>query len=663
MVKRETWVAAPVFEGECKIFRHRQAMTAPRLTPCRSVQGRSYYSLVGTGLREATVIGDDAAAGNLQRALCFHQQGDLREAERLYVAILASNPEHFDALVHLGLIRLQQGSLGEAKDLFRAAADQNPNSAKAQANLSNGLLALNRLDEAVAGYERALAIDPDYAEANFGLASALSALQRHKDAIAPYERALAIDPDYAEAGYGLATALQALKRHDEAIFFYERALAVDPNYAEANHGLAAALQALNRHDEAIRFYKKAVAIERGYGVAQNNLGVALEEVGKLDEARFAFERAVALEPTRAEFYYNLLHAQKTRRGDPHVSALEDLAQHAEKLPDDDQIYIHFALGKALADIGEPEPSFHHYLDGNALKRRQVVYDEAAALQMFERIRAVFSAELMRSKGGQGDPSTKPVFILGMPRSGSTLIEQILASHPRVFGGGERLDLRDALNGFGEAGGVDLPFPERFLVATGQELRGLGADYLNRLGAVESCSVVDWQRITDKMPANFRLVGLIHLALPNARIIHACRDPVDTCLSCFSTLFIADQPFTYDLGELGRYYRGYRSLMEHWRRALPEGVMLDVHYEELVGDFEPQARRIVAHCGLLWDDACLAYDKVARPVKTASAAQIRQPIYRSSVGRWRPAPEVLQPLLDGLGQNLASNPVVGDSGSD
>jgi tetratricopeptide (TPR) repeat protein len=549
------------------------------------------------------------------------------------------------------------------------------------------LLALNRLEDAVAGYERALALDPDHAEANFGLASTFHALRRHEDAIASYEKALAIDPDYAEANYGiattlqalnrddraipfyeaalaidpnyaeanhgLATALQALKRDEEAILFYERALAIDPNYAQAHHGLATALQALNRHDEAIRFYT-AVAVERGHAMAHNHLGIALEEVGRLDEARLAFEQAIALEPRRAEFYFNLFRIWKTSPGDPHLAALEDLAQHLEKLPEEDQIQIHFALGKTLADVGETQRSFRHYLEGNALKRRRVAYDEAAVLRVLDRTRAVFTAELMRAKQGQGDPSEFPVFIIGMPRSGSTLVEQILASHPRVFGAGERLDLRDALNSFGAASEVSLPFPERFLVATGDELRALGADYLDRLKTALPASPGDRQRITDKMPANFRLAGLIHLVLPNARIIHTCRDPVDTCLSCFSTLFTADQPFTYDLGELGRYYRAYSSLMEHWRRVLPEGVMLDLQYEELVADFEPQARRIIAHCGLEWDDACLAYDKTARAVKTASSAQIRQPIYRSSVGRWRPDTDMLKPLLDGLGPDLAGD---------
>jgi sulfotransferase family protein len=253
---------------------------------------------------------------------------------------------------------------------------------------------------------------------------------------------------------------------------------------------------------------------------------------------------------------------------------------------------------------------------------------------------VASAELIRNKAGLGDPTDVPIFILGMPRSGSTLVEQVLASHPKVFGAGELKDFDQVVKTvFGPDGAV-VAYPE-FLPSFGAEhLRRMGAQYLRRLRQHSA----DAPRITNKMPSSFFYTGLIHLALPNARIIHTMRNPVDTCLSCFSKLFSGEQNFSYDLGELGRYYRKYTELMEHWRHALPPGVMLDVQYEEVVEDFETQARRIVAHCGLEWDEACLAFHKNKRPVKTASALQVRRPIYQSSVGRWLPYKDQLEPLL-------------------
>ncbi|MGH7030610.1 MAG: sulfotransferase family protein [Stellaceae bacterium] len=246
--------------------------------------------------------------------------------------------------------------------------------------------------------------------------------------------------------------------------------------------------------------------------------------------------------------------------------------------------------------------------------------------------------MIRERAKQGDASPLPVFIVGMPRSGTTLVEQMLASHPEVHGAGELGEIERAVAALGGPDGVPADIG-------GAELRRLGASYLAKVTALAPGAT----RITDKMPANFRYAGLIHLALPNARIIHLSRDPVDTCLSCFSILFGGDQPFTYDLGELGRYYRAYQRLMAHWRAVLPAGVMLEVRYEALVGDFEQEARRIVAHCGLRWNAACLDFHNTRRPVHTASSVQVRRPLYRSSVGRWRPAEEVLRPLLDALAE--------------
>ena len=326
-------------------------------------------------------------------------------------------------------------------------------------------------------------------------------------------------------------------------------------------------------------------------------------------------------------------------GDRHVALAEVLARDMASLPDEDQTHLHFALGRIYGDLGQYQQSFRHLVEGNALKRKQLAYDEAAVLARFDVTRSLFSAEVMEERAGLGDPSDAPVFILGMPRSGTTLVEQILASHPEVHGAGELGDFEIAVASLGDADGTP---PD----VGGEELRAIGARYVERVRALAPAA----RRITDKMPGNFRFAGLIHLALPNARIIHTSRDPVDTCLSCFSILFGGDQPYSYDLGELGRYYRAYASLMAHWRAVLPKGFMLEVRYEALVADFEPQARRIVAHCGLAWDNSCLDFHTAARPVRTASSAQVRRPIYQSSVGRSRPYAGMLRPLLATLGSD-------------
>jgi tetratricopeptide (TPR) repeat protein len=363
----------------------------------------------------------------------------------------------------------------------------------------------------------------------------------------------------------------------------------------------------------------------------------LRTFGRIKEALPLLEKAVELAPHRGKFVGSLVESKRFVDGDPHLGLIETLARDIGSLSEEDQIYLHFALGKVYADLGQHERSFSHLIEGNRLKRKQIVYDEAAELARLERTRALFTAEVMRKARGCGDPSRVPVFIVGMPRSGTTLVEQILAAHPMVYGAGELSDFEAVLAGLRGSIAARSGLGR-------EELHQIGIRYLQRLRATAPSA----ERIIDKRLENFRYVGLIHLALPNARIVHVRRDPLDTCISCFSILFMHNyQPFSYDLAELGRYYRANAALMEHWREVLPSEQMLEVQYEELVVNFEPLARRIVAYCGLEWDAACLEFHKTKRPVWTASVIQVRQPIYRSSIGRWKVYEDMLRPLSEAL----------------
>jgi hypothetical protein len=308
------------------------------------------------------------------------------------------------------------------------------------------------------------------------------------------------------------------------------------------------------------------------------------------------------------------------------------------------MHLDFALGKAYADLKDHRRSFEHLLAGNAAKRATIGYDERAAFALFDRIEATFTRELMQAKAGGCDPSNMPIFIIGMPRSGTTLVEQIIANHPAVYGAGELQTFNNVLLTVRGPDGNSVPYPDFVPALDTDALRLIGAAYLAEVRKLAPGG----KRITDKMPSNYYFAGLIKLALPNASIIHTLRDPVDTCISCFSKLFSAEQNHTYDLGELGRYYKRYERLMAHWRRVLPAGSILEVRYEDVVADLEKEGRRIVAHCGLSWHDDCLSFHKTDRPVRTASATQVRQPIYNSAVGRWRVYEQHLGPLLDALG---------------
>jgi hypothetical protein len=256
---------------------------------------------------------------------------------------------------------------------------------------------------------------------------------------------------------------------------------------------------------------------------------------------------------------------------------------------------------------------------------------------------VFNGSLLERFQGQGDPSLMPIFVVGMPRSGSTLIEQILAGHSQIHGAGELMDLEKAISTVLKARNPPVQYPECVPGLDGAALRRIGQAYLARLPVPAPGKV----RIVDKLPGNFLNIGLIRLILPNARIIHTTRNPVDTCMSCYSKLFASGQTFSYDLGELGRYYRSYRELMTHWRSVLPPGSILDVAYEDVVDNLEGEARRLIDYCGLPWDDRCLSFHRTSRVVKTASAVQVRKPLFRSSLQRWRRHEAGLAPLLHEL----------------
>ncbi len=451
-----------------------------------------------------------------------------------------------------------------------------------------------------------------------------------------------------QARMALATTLHRLDRHDEAIAQYEKILAAAPTFRAALISVGNTLYMLDRSAEAVAYLRRALDIDRSDLNAYNCLGRVLNALGRFDEARAIFEKLVDLRPHKAGFYWNLGTCKRFTEDDHHRAAMRKLAANTTSLSEEELIDLHFALGKAFADVGDQQQSFDHILSANALKRRQIKFDEVKSLEHFDRIRSVFTAELVHDKAGLGDPSDVPVFIIGLPRSGTTLIEQILASHPMVFGGGELYEMGHLAT---RGGGPEGPsYPEFVSTISADELRRLAASYVEAVQRKAPTAV----RITDKMPDNFFRAGLIHLALPNARIIHARRDLRDVAFSCFSTFFAEGQQNTYDLAELGRHCRAYAQLMEHWRTVLPEDAILEVQYEELVADLEHHARRLISHCGLEWDDACLTFYETEREVRTASATQVRRPLYQSSIGRWRPHEARLQPLLKELEACLPSS---------
>ena len=643
----------------------------------------------------------------------LHQSGRLAEAEAAYRQVLEAEPRHADSLHLLGVAATQRGHHEAAVELIGRAIAENGAMAPFHSNLGTSLRSLGRFAEAEACYRRAIELKPDYADAHNHLGTTLRDLGRPDEAESSFREALRRRPDYADAcnnlggllretgraAEGEAALRQALKlvppnhpklaamlrnlaatlhdldRDGEAEAACRASLQRDPADAETHDGHATVLRELDQHDQAEAAQRRALALEPGHAAyyldyaqllkamgrvglgeatvrralqldpasveALNCLGGLLFDLGRMAEAEAAMGETLDRAPDKTSYHLSYAATHRFRAGDERLAGMEKLLKRAGELPDDDQAYLHFALAKAYEDIGEKDLGFAQQMLGNAAKRRTCAYDEAETLGQIESIKRVFTRAFVNSHKRGYRLAEGPIFILGMMRSGSTLAEQVLASHPEVFGAGELTLFRRALNGRTGQG----RYPDTILNLSPLTIEAIGADYEARLRR----EAPSYRRISDKYLHNFLYCGLIALALPHARIVHTVRDPVDTCLSIYSKLFTGRHPYAYDLAELGRYHRAYQSLMDHWREVLPEGMLIDLRYEEVVGDLEGQARRLLDHCDLPWDDACLSFHSTDRAVRTASATQVRQPIYKSSVGRWQPAPELLRPLTEALAQ--------------
>jgi tetratricopeptide (TPR) repeat protein len=487
------------------------------------------------------------------------------------------------------------------------------------------------------------------AEVIFEEAVRLQQAGRNNEAIAAYQHGLDIVPRHAAAHSNLSAALLAQGRIQEAARQAEQAVFLDPGSANAHINLGFANEAEGKISTASRCYQQALAIDPNHAPALSNFGYILGLQGDPEGALNHIRRAIAINADFPEAHFNLAENKTFSKDDPDLGALESLADRKD-LAEKDAVYVHFALAKALEDVKEWDRAFEHLRNGNEIKRAQVPYDESKTGALFQRVSDTFDRELLDRLKGTGNSSSVPIFVIGMPRSGSTLVEQILSSHPGIHAAGELDHLDMIVKSVLDAETRTVKYPEFLSHPDAGAIGQLAEAYLSMLPKPANGKC----RVVDKMPANFIYAGLIHVMFPDARIIHTMRDPIDTCVSCYSKLFRSGQYFSYDLAELGRYYRWYSDLMTHWRSVLPSYSILDVHYEQVVDDLEGQARRLIGYCGLEWDDRCLDFHKTVRTVNTASSAQVRKPLYRTSVERWRRFEKFLDPLVNELQVELAAS---------
>jgi len=393
-----------------------------------------------------------------------------------------------------------------------------------------------------------------------------------------------------------------------------------------------------RYEQALATWDRAIALGQRPAPTLTSKANLLLDLGRFDEAGATFDRALALTPEDGPALYGRASIGSLRHEAPDTAHWQALLGRAKS--DQDRIYLHFMLGRASLDGDDPDRAFQHFAAGNALRRAAYAYNVDEDERLLTQIAEAFPADVIAEHGDAGEPSPQPIFIVGMPRSGTSLLEQILAAHPAVHGAGELLQIKQlVVQAFANQG----PFPASMANRTPAQLQALGRHYVEATAGLAPGAA----HIIDKLPLNFYFAGLIHLMLPNARIIHIRRDPLDTCLSCYTTLFREPVRFAHDQTELGRFHRAYRALTDHWGRVLPAARFTEVEYADLVADPEAETRRLLEFCGLDWDAACLDAHRVDRPIRTASRFQARQPVYGTSVGRAERYQEYLGPLIAAL----------------
>lgn len=610
--------------------------------------------------------------GEMQRL-----QGQLREAVISLRRALALNPNYAQAINNLGITYYDSKEYAKAEQEYRKAIQLAPNYAEAHNNLANALRAQDKPGEAIEFYRKAIQLRPAYPEALNNLGTLLRERQELDEGEACLRKAVELNPRYVDALDSLAVLLIGREKFDEALKFLGRVLEINPSFERSlmnaarvqlqRHNLIAAEAAcrrvveinpqnadaysilgqicheLDRFDEARAAFDKAIEINPDHAEAQNNFGILLKSFGRFDEARQRFERTLELRPKAYGTYSNLADMVRFDGQEPLLQRMIDELESAPNPEDEQLLSLYYAIGKAYDDLGQPDKAFAYFDKGARIKHPLIGYDEPATIKFFDDIRATFTPEFLKNSPYPGHPSAVPIFIVGMPRSGSTLVEQVVSSHPEVHGAGEVKVLNRSMQKLRMTYSQLPLYPEMMPLLTPEHYDFIAKQYMEMLLQHSDEAV----HITDKLLTNYFFVGLIHMVFPNAKFIHTLRDPVDTCLSCYSKHFKDDMPHTYDLGELGRYYLKYRELMEHWHKVLPAGTITDVTYESLVNELEPEARRLIAFCGLEWDDACLAPHESKRPVKTASSSQIRRPLYQASVKRSDKYKKHLTPLIEAL----------------
>jgi Flp pilus assembly protein TadD len=589
----------------------------------------------------------DVGAGEALKGLCCYRSRRFDDAVTHLRRAVEIRPRDVTAISNLGASLNELGNKGAAIAAFRRALKIDPANPGAVRNMVVAMMQENKADEAIAVLRRALSVDSAFA-AGYALFGDVERRRgRLLHARSHYCRALALEPENAEFWNGLGIAEMRRDQPVLAAAAYQKATELAPDRPEYFNSLGVALQVQGDVAGAVPAFEKAISLKPDHTDSLLNRGTALGQLGRFEEACDQYEAVLDLKPNYLQALYQLALYGKSRDQQKLKERFET-AMAASKGTLDEQVMHNFGLGEVCQRLGDNEASFAAYKRGNEAKKRQLAengkgFNPASHTAYVTRNMAVFTPAFLKQRQAWGAASEAPVFVCGMPRSGTTLVEQIIASHPKAFGAGELKDISRVTVGLSEKWRGKLNYPECVTKVTEAEAAAMGQSYLDAISKLAPGA----ERVVDKMPANFINLGFIQTILPGARVIHTRRHPMDSCLSCYFQNFRESQFFSYDLGHLAAYYREYERLMAYWLKTLSIPI-LEVQYEELVDNQEEMTREIIEFLGLDWDDACLNFHKTERLVQTASAWQVRQPINKKAVQRWRKYEPWLGELREGLG---------------
>jgi len=598
----------------------------------------------------------------IQKFLNHYQNGKYGDAEKLAISITEQFPEHQFGWKALGAVLMQTNRISETLVSSQKSVQLAPQDAEAHINLGVTLQELGRLDEAEASYTQAIALKSDIAEAHNNLGNTLQELGRLEESEVSVRQAIALKPDFVEALSNLGNTLQKLGRLDEAEASCRQAITLESDYAEAHNNLGITLQQLGRLEEAETSYTQAIALKSDYAEAHSNLGDILQELGRLEEAEASLRQAIVLKfdfaeahnnlgntlkelgrlggaeaslrqaidlkPDYAEAHLNLTSMKKFDSQDEQYSQMQKIYLD-ENIPEEQRCHINFGLAKACEDLGDFEQALQHYREGNVLRKKLLNYDVSQDIELFNQLKSSYPQIAKTSL----DPESltnrlKPIFIVGMPRSGTTLVEQIISSHAQVTGAGE------------------LSFAHQFGASIARGLSAVNADallnfrdiYLTKLQNISNGNLI----ITDKMPHNFRYLGLLAAAFPEAKIVHVTRNSAALCWANYKQYFVSKTlGYCYELDDVINYYELYRNLMEFWKNLFGDRIY-DVDYELLTVNQEEETRKLIHYLDLNWEEECLSPHQNKRSVSTASSMQVRKKVYQGSSQQW----EKYKPFLNG-----------------